>query len=332
MSSAVSSSALKAITKVLHIRPAPVDGDCGAKMDAVLETLPFAVQNCGDVYRGLARLCREKEGQEAWQAIFVCVDGLGSAEMEFFSIVSRTRRDLDVYVYGGDRSASQVARAIERGASGEATEEVVRKLAAMPVTESRVGSAPPEVPRGESAANSEAPTVQHPGTGESAREPSPHPAASDVAASIAQVEPSVSASAEPGATTSDQQHADIAGIPSTATPAEPPETTSDETSAAQADETEAREEADDKASAATVRVPWLRYGDGPARTPPKRSESSPNRSESPRRSASKASPQHEPLLTDEELQALLGDDIAAITPEDGDTGGPRKHGDGEASL
>jgi hypothetical protein len=34
------------------------------------------------------------------------------------------------------------------------------------------------------------------------------------------------------------------------------------------------------------------------------------------------------LLTDEELQALLGDDIAAITPEDRNAGGRRDPEDG----
>jgi len=63
-----------------------------------------------------------------------------------------------------------------------------------------------------------------------------------------------------------------------------------------------------------ARVPWLHYADRPAREGPKRRSppaSGPDDSEE--ETARLAAP-HAPLLTDAELEALMGDDIAAIAP------------------
>jgi len=57
-----------------------------------------------------------------------------------------------------------------------------------------------------------------------------------------------------------------------------------------------------------ARVPWLRYGDRPARVAPPRHGHAPN-APCPPSSC-------EPLLTDEELRALMNDDIDAKTSED----------------
>ncbi len=51
----------------------------------------------------------------------------------------------------------------------------------------------------------------------------------------------------------------------------------------------------------TARVPWLRYDDLPQRAPPKRDEPAEGKPEST------PDEPHEPLLTQEELDALLGD-------------------------
>jgi hypothetical protein len=70
---------------------------------------------------------------------------------------------------------------------------------------------------------------------------------------------------------------------------------------------------DEADEASAVRVPWLRYPDRPARAAPSRTppqESPPD----PPRMERAAPPAHTPLLTDEELQALIGDDIASLAP------------------
>lgn len=85
-------------------------------------------------------------------------------------------------------------------------------------------------------------------------------------------------------------------------------------------------EAHEDAPSGRVRVPWLRHHDGPVRQGPRGKAPA---AVEPVESAAQRSAATEPLLTEEELQALLGDDIASIAPnlrvspvldEDGDAG------------
>ena len=114
------------------------------RIKSLLETLQVNVYSCPDVYRGLARTCSDRS--PAPQAVLVCVDDLVASELEFFSILARLRRDLPVYVYGHDRSKSRMARAMEFGATAEATESLLHALAASP------GPQPEPVARDESVA------------------------------------------------------------------------------------------------------------------------------------------------------------------------------------
>lgn len=61
----------------------------------------------------------------------------------------------------------------------------------------------------------------------------------------------------------------------------------------------------------SVRVPWLRHHDGPVRQGPRSDRSAASEAVE---SVARRSTSTEPLLTAEELEALLGDDIAAIAP------------------
>ncbi len=136
--------------KVLHIRLDPSDSLPAGEMDAMLAAASLGVDTCSDVYQGLARLCLVLDApqlasratadvrphgessasvEEAPWAIIVCMDGLSQAELEFFFIVPRTFQGVKVYVYGGARSKTRIGRAIELGATGRATEDVVRMLA-----------------------------------------------------------------------------------------------------------------------------------------------------------------------------------------------------------
>ncbi len=128
------------VDRVLHVRPARVGsvesaGADGAQgpltslaLDRILAALPMEVDVCGDVYRGLARLARRDAAAQPMAAAFVCVDGLGSAELEFFSIASRLVPRPAVYVYGRRESSDWVRRAIQCGATGQATADVVESL------------------------------------------------------------------------------------------------------------------------------------------------------------------------------------------------------------
>ena len=195
------------------------------QIKTLLGTLRVNVQSFPDVYRGLAQICSDRSPDP--QAVLVCVDDLVASELEFFSILARLRRDLPVYVYGQDRSKSRMARAMEFGATAEATESLLRALAASPA-------------------------------------PKPEPALAPELEPVAR----------------------------------------DETVAL---EGEARYDRDAKPTeAAPVRVPWLRYAAAPGRKAPSRDTGSvqPTDHDEPGDTTAGFC---QPLLTEEELQALLGD-------------------------
>ncbi|MHC4697712.1 MAG: hypothetical protein ACYTFA_13320 [Planctomycetota bacterium] len=84
---------------------------------------------------------------------------------------------------------------------------------------------------------------------------------------------------------------------------------------------EVESEPDHDSREGPARVPWLRYADGPTRGAPKHSAPVPPEAQPVEASDLENEPREasEPLLTDAELQALIGDDIddiAAIAPED----------------
>ena len=103
-----------------QVRPGPGD------VDRWVAEAGLEVQVCDDVYRGLARIIRTHDNR--LRAVVVCVDDLRADEFEFFTLIARHRREVSVYVYGGDRALSHVTRAMELGATGEATEAVIGAL------------------------------------------------------------------------------------------------------------------------------------------------------------------------------------------------------------
>lgn len=206
---------------ILHIGSATGPSqthDIADRIKTLLGTLRVNVYSCPDVYRGLARLCSDRSPDP--QAVLVCVDDLVASELEFFSILTRLRRDLPVYVYGHDRSKPRMARAMEFGATAEATESLLRALAASP-------------------------------------EPESEPVARDETVAL---------------------------------------------------EGEARFDRDPESTeAAAVRVPWLRYAAAPGRKAPPRDTGPVRRTDHDGPGDTAAAGSHQPLLTEEELQALIGD-------------------------
>ena len=80
-----------------------------------LEASGVQVESCEDVYRALARIMRSLAARPA--AVVVCLDGMGSGELDFFRLISRFDSSLPVYVYGGSRSESRATRATNRSTS-----------------------------------------------------------------------------------------------------------------------------------------------------------------------------------------------------------------------
>lgn len=246
-----------------------------------------AVQCVPDVYRAMARI-----GRESPAAVVVGIDWLTTAELEFFELVGRRHRDVQVYVLGHERARSKLAKAIGTGAAALGSPlELVNLLSA--------GSPPPAAP---------------------SAPPPPEP--SDIPGRVRENPPSfasshnvfdaeldrrlreLAAGAAPDA--EDPAEAEEEDLPgpagATASEENEPKASSDRTyeviaedlGAPPAEESETEEESEDPHP---VRVPWRRYEGGPVRTPPRRTPPEP---------ADEAN--DPPLLTPEELDALLGDE------------------------
>ena len=66
----------------------------------------------------------------------VCLDGLGRAELAFFSVAQRALRGVDFYVYGAQNSTSRLAELVRQGAAEPLTDDVVRRLGQKPASPS----------------------------------------------------------------------------------------------------------------------------------------------------------------------------------------------------
>lgn len=288
----------------MHIRPQPVGAPSLSSRSSSIEKWlapgGCRVEACGDVYRALARLGRRRgpgTNVSDVSAVLLDVDALASDEFEFIPLLSQVRRQLPVYVYSSLGSAEYVAQALRAGAAGEATEAVVRAL----------------LRGGESAAS----------PGPAAIAPTP-PRCEPLAPATEDV-PRFGMAASPLARvieTSTGSSAPVAAPPveipvGQVLPAEiEVEEEEDE------DDTEEFPPDDDSKDPPRVRVPWSRPGEGASRRVPVRRPPPPlspaSKPGSPGGASVPAGTEptvgHTPLLTPEELRALLGDDVAALAP------------------
>ena len=252
-------------------------------MSARLASASVNAEECGDVYRGLARVCSGDLG--TCQTVMVCVDGLGSAELEFFSVVSRHRRDIVVYVYGDERSAGRIAEAIKLGAIGPVTDDLVH--AVLSAEDREAAETPPLV--GRMVAPVREPTDER----LVSLRPDGPPREDEVAPLVAVDGGTPAASGQP-------LPEDEPAVPHPdGKPAAP------DFHAGEKDEMPVQ----------PARVPWLHYSGRPPRTPP-RVHPPPAEATGPVEPIRSRRSSCEPLLTEAELQALLGDDIATIAPEE----------------
>lgn len=238
---------------VLHIRSG--ESRHVASISALLDESGTGVETCGDVYAALARLCAPPRTvsiePSSIRAVVVDISVLGTAEMEFFSLLARSKPGLPVYVYGPDHLEARITEALNRGAAGVATEKTVRSLAA-----------------------------------------------------------SASSVLEEAEQSSETVHVADALEPA------PVENTTTEPVFTEDLEDEPDERNDEIEM--PPRLPWLRNADAPSRIGPRRPSN--ERADTPDTGevADKQRPstRYEPLLSEEELRVLLGDDdIAAIAPD-----------------
>jgi len=208
-----------------------------------------AVETIGDVYRALARIGRDHD--RAVRAVVVCTDELTPAELEFFELLRRLRRDVALGVYGTGRS--RLDRCVALGAQEVHSDAALRELIGF-------------VDRPDEGACHSGRATQAP----------------------------LAFEIEPARTT-------------------PPPVIVDE---GDEDEIEDSLETADPAPGA-IRVPWLNYEGGPNRAAPPRSPQSAESDRPAQASSHTARVPYEPLLTDEELRALIGDDFVSLGPERG---------------
>ncbi len=230
------------------------------------------LETCPDVYRGLARLGRA--GPADFDAVVVDLKTCGPLEMEFFAIARRLLADLPIYVVGGSDSDGRIESAVRLGATGRFDPEQANLRTRDPF-------ATPSTEFDERF-------TEETRTAEMFDEPRLFPSDSIHQETVKDTEP-----------TQDRfpDRRDLAGTPFSegngsrtdhATDLEPEEG--------------AEPLLSDHDSEEPVRVPWLQYADAPQRIAPQRIPPAPDDARPVRR------PSSEPLLTPEELRALLEDD------------------------
>jgi len=290
---AVNPSSTQPTRSILHVRTGPSRQVQG--MAARLADRSLAVDVCDDVYRALARLGRATGDSLA--VVFICMDDLLPMELEFFKFAKRLNGELRVYVYGSNGPRDRLTTAIELGADGVVTDALLDKLSggadrspsveasgatgaeASPVREATSDiTAPPDVAQA-------APTAMP----EPEAAPKMHPEAHERPPSSLRMDDESTASSEPR--TQHEAHPDPADIAYE-------EPTADAGAHEEVDEGE-------EESTRPVRVPWLRYDQAPPRDPP---DATPRPNQ--RRPAPPAPPdRNRPLLTEEEVRALMGEDF-----------------------
>jgi hypothetical protein len=265
------------------------------------------VRDVGDVYRALARLGRAQEAPPV--AVVVCMDDLAASEIEFFSLVRRIHRGLAVYVYATDGARERAARAIALGATGELTDEA---FAALGEWEPTAYTAPPTNPPPDAPSSGVPRRIDRPDDN-ALHETRIDPPESDASRAVRRDMPDDDGDSDPWIEPIDDDDDEIA----------PPRTDrsgGDETREPSVEPQPVRpsaasDEDGESALPAAARFPWRRYEDGPRRTPPTR-RSPATAGESNADGPDRSDRTCEPLLTDEELRALIGDHSAPAESDD----------------
>jgi len=275
--------------EVLLIRPVSRESPnpCGQGADAMLSAVCGEYDVATDVYRGLALIGLHRKAaptEDALpRAVVICVDELGPAEFEFFSLVPRIRPGLPVFVLGSEHLQSKVEQALKLGATGVAsTSALIQGL------KTRRGDpqSAPVTPDGKGKRKEDIPES---------------------------VSPQQQANADPAEAKAEPAKVEL----TEPSPVAHPKPSAPSVVDAEATEEDGRD--GDETRPVSVQVPWMRRANGPKRVAPQRAAPSPLRE-------SHTPPTHDedgpdgPLLTNAELQALIGDDVSAIAPQERRTG------------
>ena len=304
-------------------------GDSGPAMRQALDRCGAEVVEAAHLYSALAKLSRRRGFDIG--VVLVCVDWLDPDEVEFFTIVARSHADLPVYVYGNGEDKHNVQLALRNGAKGVVWPDgIAHVVDGSGEIEDLESVTPPsetvaEVPG--------APTVPIPGTDEEPVGPDEPPGVHlhlapageerDLPADKCTGEHEIDTERDRSLLSMVEEGyedislgEDVSEVPTAEAPkepAQPPPSVDGEAPevdlrlAAPPDATEAAPESGAEPSLSELArqrtLPWESRPDRPMRTPPTGAE--------PPKAEAASNDTDIPLLTPEELEALLGDDISA---------------------
>lgn len=304
---------------ILHIAAATTEEGqevyrCYHEVQSALNLLAPYLEHRTDVYSGLAWLCLRSalsSARGSERAVIVCVDEFESPEWEFFSLVPRIRRCLPIYVYSNRGLDDRVARAIRSGAAERFTEEAAKEIVSLR------GDRMKEDPSASHLQDNIEPLVNQ-----------LHPASTQLHPAESQVPPAARSEEKPSAPADTNRPAVVVQPDRSApSPSSRPLDNADRSDAPQEEKTDSPSPA--------VRVPWLRYHDRPTRTGPKgkpreqTQTADAKEKETADLSSDRPATTEQPLLSEAELQALMGDDIASLAPrwtENQERGNDAGHG------
>ncbi len=146
---------------LIHVATGPIQTVAWAEV--LLAESGVHVLTFTDAYRALVRLGDSDSARPG--AVVVCMDFIAPSEYEFFEIVGREHPGVGVYVYGDRRCDHKVSRALELGARGRLSVEVLRELVpAHPAADNGESGAALQVDddRGQSTAVPAVPAVRVP--------------------------------------------------------------------------------------------------------------------------------------------------------------------------
>lgn len=278
------------------------------------------VKRFSDPYRALAMLLRHNPHgtgfAHAASAVIVCIDDWSELEFEFFRLCRTARPEIPALVYTTLNDHRRVDCALRAGAAGRATETEINLLL---TTESPA-------------------QAQSPGTAASAPPPTRlPPTASPKVPTLDHLEPtSTTVAPSPIAAPRAAPHTSLELEDDELPPLDANEELLTDKDAPHDEELVGEDVTEESLSdddgETPARVPWLRYNDqplrmspgarvpptGPTRLPPENGTAG-----NERHSAKPAAPMPAPrpggpppLLSEEELRALLEDDVSALAPQE----------------
>jgi hypothetical protein len=305
---------------VIHITAAQDHSAASVLRD--LTAAGLHIESYGDVYRALAALARSRP-----KAVVVCMDDVGRRELDFFPLAARLHPSAPIYVYGGSRSKTRVSRAIELGATGTLDARSIQSITVTGVTPGGRTAVKPVQQRPQ-AMSPRAEQIDEPDRADESTITAPQNEWQDTDEDFGGESPRVFLPAE-GAPTkvSPDVVAYRQGSENEREPAEMPERPVEDAMTQRpspppaSKEDRVVEEEEDTQPDQSVRVPWLRYDDQIVRRRPPDSNRPPAKrgrgKAAPSPETSKRKHVGEPLLSREELEALMGDDdVASIAPPD----------------